>query len=113
MRRIKIGDKEFTLHYGQNAVCALEDELDKGITSIYTRLQQEHVKLRDFRAILWAGLLKDNRDLTPEDVGNMCDEANVRITKFLPDCTAELNESFRRLIPDEEADTSEDNEKNE
>lgn len=112
MRRIKIGNEEFTLHYGQNAVCALEDELDEGITSIYTRLQQEHVKLKDFRAILWAGLLKDHRDLTPEDVGDMCDEAKVRITEFLPDCTAELNESFRRLIPDEESDASEDDEKN-
>lgn len=113
MRKIKIGDKEFTLHYGQNAICALEDELDEGITSIYTRLQKEHVKLKDFRAILWAGLLKDNRDLTPDEVGDLCDDARVRITAILPDCVEELNESFRRLIPEDELEEAEDSEKNE
>ena len=113
MRQIKIGEKEYTLHYGQNAICALEDELDESISDIYARLGRQEVKLKDFRAILWAGLLKDKRDLTPEDVGDMCDEAKVKITSLLPDCISELNDSFKRFISEDDiTEVSEDREKN-
>lgn len=102
MKKIKIGDKEYKIHYGQNAICALEDELDEGINSIYSRIEKQDVRFRDFRAILWAGLLKENRDITPEEVGDLCDNANIKITSLLPDCIDELNECFKRLIPEEE-----------
>ena len=29
MRKIKLGSKEYEIHYGQNSVCLLEDELPK------------------------------------------------------------------------------------
>ena len=110
MRRIKIGEKEYSLHYGQNAICALEDELDKSISEIYAGLENREVKLKDFRAILWAGLLRENRNLSPEDVGNICDDAKVPITALLPACIEELNSSLQHFISDDE---SEDDEKNE
>ena len=110
MRVIKIGDKEYRIHYGQNAICALEDELDESISGIYDRLQKENVRLSDFRAILWAGLLKEHRGLSTDDVGNMCDEAGINISALIPDCIDELNKSFQRFIPKEDSEAKEKNE---
>lgn len=110
MRQIKIGDKEYKIHYGQNAICALEDELDEGINEIFSRIEQGNVKLKDFRAFLWAGMLKENRNFTPEDVGEICDNANVKIADLLPECINEFNECFKRLIPEENSEEVEKNE---
>ena len=100
MRKIKIGEKECALHYGQNAICALEDALDESISDIFQRLEKGNVCYKDFRALLWAGLLKEQRTLTLEQLGDMCDEAGVRISDVVPDCIEELNASFLRLVPD-------------
>jgi len=108
MRIIKIGNEEFQLHYGQNSICALEDELNESISEIFARLGKNKVKFKDFRTILWAGLLYGRRTLTPEAVGDMCDKAKVKITDLIPECVAELNESFASFLSEtapEEADS--------
>lgn len=101
MREIKIGDKSFNVHYGQNALCALEDALDEGIDSIVKRFAPGgKLGLRYFRAIVWAGLLKENRGMTLEALGELCDAADVRLSELVPECLNELIASYGRLIPD-------------
>ena len=102
MREIKIGNKSFNVHYGQNALCALEDALDESIDSIVKRFISAKVALKDFRAIVWAGLLKEHRNMTLDALGDICDAANVRFSDIVSPCFEELIASYERLIPDAE-----------
>lgn len=102
MREIKIGKKSFNVHYGQNALCALEDALDEGIDSIVKRFMSGKLGLRDFRALVWAGLLKENRNMTLDALGDICDAADVRLSDLVPECLLELTSTYERLIPDAE-----------
>ena len=101
MRKIKIGNEEYEIYYGQNSVCALEDELNEPITEIFSRFENQKFRLKDVRALIWAGLLKQHRNLTPEAVGDICDKAGVNFASILPEFTEELSESFKKLIPEE------------
>lgn len=108
MREIKIGEKTFNVHYGQNALCALEDALDEGIDSIVKRYISGKVALKDFRALIWAGLLKEHRGMTLDALGELCDMAGVRFSELVPPCFEELISSYERLIPDSEGDKEAD-----
>lgn len=103
MREIKIGKKSFNVYYGQNALCALEDALDEGIDSIVKRFVSGKLGIRDFRALVWAGLLKENRNMTLEALGDICDAADVRLSDLVPECLLELTSTYERLIPDSES----------
>ena len=67
---IELGGKTRQLRYDFNALVALEDELNISIQDI-GKLLGGAVKLRDLRAILWAGLIHDDATLTPKAVGAM------------------------------------------
>ena len=67
---IELGGQTLHLRYDFNALVALEEELKISIESIGTLLSGA-VKLRDLRAILWAGLIHENDKLTPKAVGAM------------------------------------------
>ena len=111
MRDIKIGENVYKIHYGQNAICALEDELNESISDFYTRLNKNKIRYKDIRAIIWAGMLKENQDLKPSDICDLCDNANISMTSILEPCIQEMNDSFARIIPDkkEEKDTPKKN----
>ena len=111
MRKIKIGEKEYSVHYGQNAICAIENELDESINEFLERLRSNGIRLADIRTMVWAGLLKENRSITPEEVGELCDAAGVKLMDLLPECIKEFDASFARFIPEDKE--SEDTEKNE
>lgn len=102
MREVKIGDKSYKIHYGQNSLCALEDRYGKSITEIL-QSYSKGLSINDFRNLIWAGMLKFNRTLTPDTVGDLCDTENVNLTELFKQCFDELNASFARLIPDTNA----------
>lgn len=61
------GGKTYTLHYSANALCELEDLLDKGIIELTTEMQgweknPGKIRFKTIRAMFWAGL----RDHHPE-----------------------------------------------
>ena len=53
MRVIKIGDKDYRIHYGQNAICELEDELDESIITsgelVKLLLAEHNLLIKDLR----------------------------------------------------------------
>ena len=112
MRKIKIGDREYEIHYGQNAICALEDELQEPITETLKRINKGKAKLADFRAIIWAGMLKGRRDFTPEIVGELIESAEQRVVDMGTECMPELVSSFRRYIVNDSGEEKEEPEKN-
>ena len=98
MREIKVGKQTFEIHYGQNAICALEEELDSPIFEILSRIEKGRAKLADLRAIVWAGMLSKRRNVTPETVGNIFELENVKIRSVAFECVEELSGSFNRYI---------------
>lgn len=102
MREIKIGKQTFEIHYGQNAICALEEELDSSIVEILSRIEKGRAKLADLRAIVWAGMLSKRRNITPETVGNIFDVEGVKIRSVAFECVEELSTSFTRYIVEDD-----------
>lgn len=99
MRIVDIGGTQYEIKYGQNAICALEDEVDDSVVSFVQKLEKGNkLKFSDLRAIVWAGMLAQRRSITPEAVGALCDEAGVSVRAVAMECLPELVESFRRYI---------------
>ena len=99
MRIINIGGEPYEIQYGQNAICALEDEVDDSIINLIQRLEKgTKLKFSDLRAIVWAGMLGKRRSIPPEAVGALCDDAGVSVRAIAMECVSELVDSFRRYI---------------
>ena len=74
MRKIKLNGKEYTIEYGHNAICAIEDVLGaRNITEIITVAFQGKSSFRMMRAIVWGGMLAEHRNITLEGVGEILD----------------------------------------
>lgn len=65
-------DKERHLRLDFNALIAAEEATGKTFMEM-----QENVGIRDLRAILWAGFLHEDPDLTEEQVGAMVHVGNL------------------------------------
>jgi hypothetical protein len=63
-------DKQRKIRFTFNAFCELEEVMDRPLTEL-----QNGFKMKDLRALVWAGLLHEEPDLTLEDAGAMIDEA--------------------------------------
>ena len=104
MRILKIGDKDYEIHYGQNALCALEDELGDTVFNLGSRFAENKAGVRDMRALIWAGMLAKKRTITQEAVGSLIDESGANIIKLVDLCLEELAASFNRTIRHEDGE---------
>lgn len=68
-------DRPHKLRYTTNALVSMEEILSKPIGQIVTEFSAGLFGFKDIRAILWAGMLHEDPKLTPEQVGDMIDEA--------------------------------------
>lgn len=62
-------DKKRNLRFDFNALCELEEHVN------LTELGGKNFRMKDLRAILWAGLLHESPELTIEDAGELIDYA--------------------------------------
>jgi hypothetical protein len=105
MRTVRIGDQDYEIHYGQNAICALEDELETSIFAFIHRLDTgEGLGIRDVRALIWSGMLAKRRSITIDAVGALLDQDGVRLKDLLLACGAELYASLGKIIQDDADD---------
>ncbi len=107
MREVKIGDQSYEVQYGQNAICALEDELDASIIEILARIENGKPRFADLRAVVWAGMLAKRRNITPSMVGNLMDQNGNWMLEVATPCIEELSKSFSKYIKYEEEETEE------
>lgn len=93
----EVGGKRRRLVYTNNALCALEDHLGRGILDIYAELaclvpktdtkgkilpetqaeaaaRARRIRLGFCRAVLWAGCLEDDKEMTIEQAGDLITE---------------------------------------
>ena len=89
---VKLGDKTRHLRYNFNALVALEEALGSPISEIGT-LVSGSVRLKDLRAIVWAGLLHEDADVTEKDVGSWLD------LSMLGEIADKVREAFEAALP--------------
>lgn len=69
-------DKARNLRYGLNALCEMEDLLEKPISQIQTD-ENNAMGMREIRIMLYCGLKWEDKDLTLEKSGEIADTQNL------------------------------------
>lgn len=78
-------DKARNLRYGMNALCTIEEIIGKPISA----LNLNSLSMKELRAILYAGLVYEDKTLTEESVGALIDDySNIK------DISIKLGEAF-------------------
>ena len=102
---ITIGDKIYHLRFTFNSLVCLEEELGIDISEIDKIFPTKDedgkivgsVKVKDVRTFFWAGLIHENKDLTPEEAGDLIEEAGG-----IGGITKKLTEAFGDAFPADE-----------
>lgn len=96
------GGKSYTLHFSTNAICELEDKLDRSFIAISSELAKaasapEKIRLTTLRAIFWAGLQDHHPDIDLKAAGKLVVAAGgmAGVMKL-------ISEGFERAFPDPE-----------
>lgn len=69
----KVADAEYTLKFSTNAICELEERLDKGLNVIVANME----RLTTVRALLWAGLRARHPEVSIQQAGEMIDRIGM------------------------------------
>ena len=69
-------DAEYTLKFSTNAICEMEDRINKGLSSIVQGMD----RLSHVRALLWASLRAKHPDVSMEKAGAIIDLAGMKET---------------------------------
>lgn len=69
----KVADAEYVLKFSTNAICELEDRLDKSLNVIVANME----RLATVRALLWAGLRAHHPDVTLPQAGEIIDRSGM------------------------------------
>lgn len=72
--KVTLGGRQRTLRYDLNALAELEEATGTSLAE----LQSKTVGLRFLRALVWAGLLHQEPDLTQREVGAWIDGENLQ-----------------------------------
>jgi hypothetical protein len=81
-------DKPRRLFFNTNALCELEDALQRPVTSI----GKENVGIRELRAMLWTGLIHEDPELTIQQAGQMLEIE--RLAEIAGKVTEAINLAF-------------------
>ncbi len=66
------GDDEWTFSFSINALCELEDLLDRPVAQIVATLgDPENMRITDVRAMVWAALIDHNEGMSLKEAGNV------------------------------------------
>ncbi len=75
---LRAGAKEYTFRMGANAVCRFEREAAMTIGKAAIQMSDpEQVEMRIVRAMIWAGLKDQHKDISLDDAGNIIDEIGL------------------------------------
>ncbi len=91
---LSAGDKTHVIRFTMNSICALEEHLGKPVTEIANVLQNPAgFQMGMARAILWAGLLDKNPQITIEDAGEIASDAGIA------ECMTAIGKAFSLAFP--------------
>jgi hypothetical protein len=90
---IELGGKTRHLRYTFNSLCRLEEETGIPIGDI-GNFKSGSLRLTTLRALIWAGLVHDDKDLTPEAVGEIFEDMD------LGTIADKIGEAFEAAFPE-------------
>jgi len=80
-----VGEKTYTLRLGINAMCRLEEKLDKKVNaelfllSLVAACRKGSPRLSDVRLALWAALGDHHPDISDKEVGQLIDDSGSMV----------------------------------
>ena len=83
-------DKARNLRYGIKALALLEKALNKPLAKI----NMDELTIEEIVTFLWAGLVHEDKELTPEELLDVLDKNNVDLTYIANKITEALELSF-------------------
>lgn len=93
---VEIDGKSWTLRYGTNALCELEDKLAQPINVIMAMLQdREALRIKTIRSVVWAGLREKHPEVTEKDAGDLISAIGF------PAMMAKVAEALKAAFPDD------------
>jgi len=90
----KVDEAEYTLVFSTNAICELEELLDKGLNLIVANME----RLTTVRALLWAGLRAKHPNVSLAQVGEIIDRCGMEAA------TAAIGRALNAAFPTAEKD---------
>lgn len=96
---LNAGDQTYVLRYSIDAICSLEDRLDKGFPAIVAEMSSPStMRLSAVREVLLAGLQEHHPEITIKQAGELIITAGGAIVVL-----GKVNEAFAAAFPEAEA----------
>ena len=77
---VRVGDDEWTFSFSINALCELEDLLDKPVAQIVATLSDpDNMRISNVRAMVWAALLDHHEDITLVEAGDVATKVGTSV----------------------------------
>lgn len=96
---LKAGDEVYILRYSIDAICSLEDRLDKGFPAIAAEMSNATtMRLSSVRQVLLAGLQEHHPHMTLKQAGELLVNAGGAMVVL-----GKVNEAFAAAFPNTEA----------
>ena len=91
---VRVGDDEWTFAFSVNALCELEECLDKPVAQIVKSLgDPEKLRISDVRALVWAALLDHHEGITLKGAGDVASKVGTM------DCLEKVGKALELAFP--------------
>ena len=77
---VRVGDDEWKFSFSVNALCELEDCLDRPVPQIVASLgDTDNLRISDVRAIVWAALLDKHEGISLTEAGDVASKVGTLV----------------------------------
>ncbi len=83
-------DKVRNFRYGMRALSLVERKFGRNISKI----DFKNLTIKEIMTLLWAGLMHEDRDLTPESLMDILDDNNVKLDTVIKTMGKALQDAF-------------------
>ena len=91
---VRVGDDEWTFSFSINALCELEDLLDKPVARIVATLgDPDNMRISDVRAMVWAALLDHQDGISLKEAGDVASKVGTMV------CLEEVGKALEIAFP--------------
>ncbi len=91
---VRVGDDEWVFSFSINALCELEDLLDKPVAQIVVALgDADNMRISDVRAMVWAALLDHHEGITLKEAGGVASKIGTM------DCLEKVGKALELAFP--------------
>ncbi len=91
---VRVGDDEWVFSFSINALCELEDLLDKPVAQIVVALgDPDNMRISNVRAMVWAALLDHHDGISLKEAGDVASKVGTM------DCLEKVGKALELAFP--------------